>query len=268
MGPPAGGDGTAGPPPHGPPDPPWGDGRPSGRDAHTAMAVPFSVLEALLLVVWTLLAQFLVALPALRLGLVTLDDGAGLVSLALAAQAVGLAGVLAWLAGRGRLSWRLLGPVRPRWGHVGAGVLVGVAGFLTVTLALALLLALLGPVEPPQQALLEALTRGGATTVLVVVAAVVMAPVVEEVVFRGLLFQALHRRVGLWPAALLSAAFFTAVHVEVTQPLYSGGLLALGVLFALTLARTGSLIVPIVAHAVYNAITVTLALGAERTAGS
>lgn len=245
-------------------EPAWSGRLSASRSPASAFPVPFSVAEAGLLIVWTLLAQFLVAVPVLSLGLVERDDGAGLVGVAIVSQAVGLAGVLAWLMGRGTLTWRLLGPRRPHPSHLAIGALVGAVGFLGVNLLLAALLALFGPVDPPEQALLTEVTRGGLATALAVVAAVVMAPIVEELVFRGLLFQSLHRRVGLWPAALLSSAFFTAVHIEVTQPLYSGGLFLLGVLFALALVRSGSLLVPIAAHAVFNGISVTLAYLSER----
>lgn len=253
------------PPPSG--DPPWAEDRIHGTSASEAFPVPFSVLESGVLLVWTLLAQFLVAVPAIGFGLVDPADGPALVGVAIASQTVALVGILAWLSGRGRLSWRLLGPRRPRGGHLLVGVVVGVGSFVGISLLLAALIALFGPVESPDQELLSQAVSGGLATVLAIVAAVVMAPVLEELVFRGLLFQSLHRRVGLWPAALLSAVFFAAVHVEVTQPLYSGGLFLLGVGFALALARTGSLLVPIAAHAAFNATTITLALVAEQVEG-
>ena len=240
----------------------WGRSASAGADR--AFPVPFSVAEAALLVVWTLLAQFLVAVPVLSSGLIERDDGAGLVAVAIVSQAVGLAGVVAWLAGRGRLTWRLLGPRRPHPRHLAVGALVGAGGFVGVNLLLAALLALFGPFDAPEQALLTEATRGGLATALAIVAAVVMAPIVEELVFRGLLFQSLHRRVGQWPAALLSSAFFTAVHIEVSQPVYSGGLFLLGVLFAVALLRSGSLLVPIAAHAVFNGVSIALAYASER----
>ena len=245
-------------------DPPWAEDRVHGTSTAEAFAVPVSVLESGVLLVWTLLAQFVVAVPVIGLGLVDPADGPALVGVAIASQTVALAGILAWLSGRGRLSWRLLGPRRPRAGHLLIGVVVGVGSFVGISLLLAALIALFGPVEGPDQQLLSQAASGGLATVLAIIAAVVMAPVLEELVFRGLLFQSLHRRVGLWPAALLSALFFAAVHVEVTQPLYSGGLFLLGVGFALALARSGSLLVPIAAHAAFNATTITLALAAER----
>jgi membrane protease YdiL (CAAX protease family) len=223
--------------------------------------VPFSALEGFLLVIWTLVAQFLVLVPAMVLGLLDPTEGGPmLLVMVITAQGLGLAGALGYLSARGRLSWRLLGPRRPAGRHVAIGLGVGVGGFVLVNLVIQALLRLVGPVDPPEQQLLTDVTAGGATTLLAVMAAVVMAPLVEEVVFRGVLFQGLKRRVGLWPAAFLSGLLFAIVHVEVQQPVYSSGLLLLGVLFGWTMHRFGTLLVPLVAHATFNAISVGLTL--------
>jgi uncharacterized protein len=223
--------------------------------------VPFSVVDGFVAILVLLFAQLVIVLPALVLGLVdVLEGGPPLLIVVITSQAVGLAGALGWLAMRQRLSWRLLGPARPRAGHLLWGTGLGIAGFLGVNLVILSVLQLIGPVEPPEQQLLQEVTAGGITTVLAFVAAVVMAPIMEEVIFRGMLFQALKRRAGLWPAAIISGVLFAAVHVEVTQPLFSSGLLLLGVAFALALHRTGSLLVPIIGHAVFNLIVVVVTI--------
>jgi uncharacterized protein len=260
-----------GPPPASPPpgplgptpgDPPWPTDVQDGASAAAAFRVPFSAAEGFLLVLWSLLAQFVVILPAMLLGIVDPSDAGGptLLLLVIAAQTLGLAGALAYLAARRRLSWRLLGPRRPAWRHVAIGLGFGVGGFVAVNLLIAGLLQVFGPVDPPEQQLLSDVTAGGLTTVFAVIAAVVMAPLVEEVVFRGVLFQGLKRRIGLWPGALVSGLLFAVVHVEVQQPLYSSAFVLLGLLFAWTMHRFGSLLVPIVAHAAFNAVSVGLTL--------
>ena len=50
--------------------------------------------------------------------------------------------------------------------------------------------------------------------VLMVVALVVLAPLGEELVFRGLLLRGLVRRLSFWPAALVSAVLFAAAHPD------------------------------------------------------
>jgi uncharacterized protein len=260
------------PPPPGPPageasvpgygDPAWpAGGVRDGSSAAEAFPVPFSGLEGFFLVLWTLVAQFVVILPAMLLGLFDPTEGGPvLLVLVITAQALGLAGALAYLAARRRLSWRLLGARRPAVRHVWIGLAVGVGGFLGVNLLIAGLLQVFGPVDPPEQQLLSDVTAGGIMTVLAVIAAVLMAPLVEEVVFRGVLFQGLKRRLGLWPAALVSSLLFAVVHVEVQQPIYSSGFVLLGILFAWSMHRFGSLVVPLVAHAAFNGVSVTLTL--------
>jgi membrane protease YdiL (CAAX protease family) len=258
----------AGGPPAGPPerDVPWpAGGVPDGPRPDTAFRVPFSAIEGFLLVLWTLVAQFVVFLPAVFLGLLDpTEGGPALLVLLIAAQGLALGGALAYLSARGRLSWRLLGPRRPAWRHAAIGLGVGIAGFVGVNVLIQLAIRIVGPVEPPEQQLLSDVTEGGLTMWLAIAAAVVMAPLVEEVVFRGVFFQGLKRRIGLWPGALVSGALFAAIHVEVQQPLYTSGLLFLGVLFGWVMHRFGSLVVPLVAHATFNAVSVGLTvLGAR-----
>jgi membrane protease YdiL (CAAX protease family) len=80
---------------------------------------------------------------------------------------------------------------------------------------------------------------------------VLLAPVVEEIVFRGLLFGALAPRLGVLASALITALLFGGVHGDlVLFPL----LAALGFVNALAYAATGNLWVPITVHALNNAI--------------
>jgi membrane protease YdiL (CAAX protease family) len=81
---------------------------------------------------------------------------------------------------------------------------------------------------------------------------VLAAPVFEEFVFRGLLFQGLRRSVAPWLAVVVSAALFTAVHPALSAlPVF-----VLGIAAALSFRRTGLLQTSIAAHVVYNFIVV------------
>ncbi len=88
---------------------------------------------------------------------------------------------------------------------------------------------------------------GVAMTVLVVV---VLAPIAEEIVFRGVLLPSLDRHWGVRVAVVGSSALFALMHVTpyAIVPIFVFAL-ALGVLFV----RTGSLWVCIVAHVLFNA---------------
>lgn len=162
----------------------------------------------------------------------------------------------------GRPFRRILGPSRPGLLVLAIGLGVGVAAAITAYTVNAVLIGLFGSAEPVEQQLLQDSLAGGLSTFLVVIIAVVGAPITEEVVFRGVLFRSFAGRTGLHVAAVLSAAVFAVIHFEVlfSQPLALGGLFVIGLALAYAFHYTGSLVVPIVGHAVFNGISVSLAL--------
>ena len=97
--------------------------------------------------------------------------------------------------------------------------------------------------------------QGPANQVLLVLVAAGLAPLGEEALFRGLLLPALTRRVGLIGGVAISAALFALLHFNAFAflPLFAFGL-ALGAAYWMT----GSLLVPILMHAVFNAVNSTL----------
>ena len=102
------------------------------------------------------------------------------------------------------------------------------------------------------------LAWGPRTAVAVtVLATVVLAPVFEEVIFRGLLYGSLRARLGMWPALVLSALVFALAHgygvAGFASVFLSGGL------WAWSYERTRSLLPAIAAHMANNAaVAVTL----------
>jgi hypothetical protein len=90
-----------------------------------------------------------------------------------------------------------------------------------------------------------------AVTASAILGAIVVAPIVEEIVFRGLVFGTLRRRLP-WPAAaLLSAALFAFAHGY--GALGFAAVLWSGAVWAYAYERTGSLWPGIIAHAANNA---------------
>jgi membrane protease YdiL (CAAX protease family) len=90
-------------------------------------------------------------------------------------------------------------------------------------------------------------TLGHGSTELLLLA-VVGAPLVEEILFRGLLFQGLARSVSPWLAALWSAALFTMLHPVAGWP----PVFLLGLATAAIFRRTRFLPAAMAVHAVYN----------------
>jgi len=85
---------------------------------------------------------------------------------------------------------------------------------------------------------------------------VVAAPLVEEFLYRGLVFGGLRRSLKLSWAVLASAAIFAVIHTPAGWPAVFG----LGVAAALAFEWSKTLLAPIVTHMVYNASVVLLHL--------
>lgn len=83
-------------------------------------------------------------------------------------------------------------------------------------------------------------------------AAGVAAPVVEEVLFRGFIYRNLRDQLGRGGGAVLSGLIFGAVHMHPTLII---PLTLFGVGLALLYEWSGSLLVPIAAHAAWNIMT-------------
>jgi hypothetical protein len=79
---------------------------------------------------------------------------------------------------------------------------------------------------------------------------VVAAPVVEELMYRGLLQQGLANSLGATRAWLIAAVVFGAVHL---QPVEFPGLFAFALLLGYIYRRTGRLGMCITTHMAFNA---------------
>ena len=98
----------------------------------------------------------------------------------------------------------------------------------------------------------------GATFVLLVVMTTLLAPIFEELFFRGVLYRTLHDglsrvapRAGAVGAVVLSACLFALAHGEALQFV---GLALFGVVLALVLRRTQRLIPSVITHVSFNAV--------------
>ena len=93
--------------------------------------------------------------------------------------------------------------------------------------------------------------------VLLVFTLVVLAPVCEEIFFRGYLYPALRNRMDMQPAMILNSLLFAAVHFELVGFL-SRLVLAYGLCYLYEKNRT--IAAPVVGHSLYNGLIVLLAL--------
>ncbi|MGO8671920.1 MAG: lysostaphin resistance A-like protein [Capsulimonadaceae bacterium] len=98
----------------------------------------------------------------------------------------------------------------------------------------------------------------GPMALVLLLVASVAAPFIEEIVFRGALYQALRREIGPWPAILLSGFIFGFIHpVGVAEMV---PLAVLGCVFAWLAETRRSLVPSMVAHCINNLTTSLLLL--------
>ena len=158
---------------------------------------------------------------------------------------------------------RLFGPVRPS----ATAVFVGLgAGFIALVVfgfgfgnLLQLIANALETELPEVQEGFRELAQEETAAPLLVLGAVVIGPFAEELFYRGMLFSALRRRLPLWPAMGIGGVLFGLSHLQTTLEGYLMVLLIiipLGMFFAWIYDRRGSLVVPVVAHAVFNLVQV------------
>jgi membrane protease YdiL (CAAX protease family) len=116
---------------------------------------------------------------------------------------------------------------------------------------------LIGNYFPDQENDLSRILKSSRTAVyLVAFLATFTAPIVEEVIYRGVLYSALQRTFGMSFAVVLVTFLFALVHVPQYWPSYSTIFLLTLLSLTLTLirARTGNLLPCIIFHFIFNGI--------------
>jgi membrane protease YdiL (CAAX protease family) len=103
------------------------------------------------------------------------------------------------------------------------------------------------------------LPQGTAQRILFFFVGGIVAPVAEEIVFRGLIFGYL-RRWGLPAAILISTALFAAIHLVFLNPTIPVTQIVGGLVFAVAYHMGKSLMVPIVIHMLGNLAIFTISL--------
>lgn len=153
-------------------------------------------------------------------------------------------------------------PARLPWGKVlqyGAGTFLVVLPVIAATALLWQYLMKLFGVYLEEQDLIGifANTKSPFLLVLMIVLATVVAPVTEELIFRGGLFRYARTRAPRWVALLAPALLFACLHANLAS---FAPLAALGIIFSLAYERTGSIAVPMIAHGLFNLNTIVLIL--------
>lgn len=142
-----------------------------------------------------------------------------------------------------------LGFVKPLKRYVLLGFVVGVLLFLGIGLLGNLLTKILG--TPAPQSFTVAI-KGASYPwefMLLTILGGIIAPIKEEVIFRGLIYPPLRRAFGKGKGILLTAIFFATLHLELVRflPIFIGG-----VVLTWLYERSSSIWPSIVAHGTWN----------------
>ena len=184
-----------------------------------------------------------------------LEQGLQVLFLYLLLMSAPLAILTAMLLGRGSpppggwLQWR--------WRPLPSALIRAVATVLMVLPAVALsgwLIERLWPDAGGSNPLLDLVLTNPDPLALVCLAftATVLAPLFEEMLFRGVLLPVLARRLGALPAVLASAALFALAHLSLTELV---PLLVLGIGLGWLRWRSGRLGASVLMHSLWNGLT-------------
>jgi uncharacterized protein len=155
---------------------------------------------------------------------------------------------------RRRLSWRAVGlqPLSRKW--LWSSLLFGLVAIpVSGLIAFLVQLAVGNPIENPQLDFIvpEGFSWIGLFGMLIVGG--IIAPFAEEVFFRGVLYEWIHYRWGVWVGILASSAVFGLLHGEISVAIAA---FVLGILLAWTYQRSQSLWSAVIIHVINNSVKI------------
>jgi membrane protease YdiL (CAAX protease family) len=204
--------------------------------------------------------QFAVVKATRAVGLGRPEPSVG--SLILDVAGYGMVALLIWLflGLRRRVSLRDIGLGRVRWRWIAAAIPALVVAYAAEIIAGELGSAVLPTSAPNQCRDIQA--AYGSSLVLALIGTAVVAPLVEELLFRGVVFGWMRGRMPIALAVVGSAAVFALAHILYLQWTLLPPLFGVGCVLALVYHYSRSLWPGIVIHASINTVaTVTLLVG-------
>ncbi|MBE6017158.1 MAG: CPBP family intramembrane metalloprotease [Lachnospiraceae bacterium] len=95
-------------------------------------------------------------------------------------------------------------------------------------------------------------STAAAAVIITVIKTVILAPIAEELTFRGLIFRRMEAYTSFWPAALVSSALFALYHMNLLQGIYA---FIYGIVLCLIYRKFRNILAPLIMHAAANAFT-------------
>jgi membrane protease YdiL (CAAX protease family) len=164
-----------------------------------------------------------------------------------------------WATGR-------LGPdigLTPRWSDLGWGPVVWLGALGAQLAAASIVLVFDLPVTSNTDAITDA-AADRTYVVSIVITAVIAAPIVEEMVFRGVVMRGLRSRLPMVVVVVAQGVLFGAAHVDPVRGVGNIGLVivlsGVGIAFGVATALLHRLGPAIVAHALFNGMVLLLVL--------
>lgn len=198
-----------------------------------------------------------IADPTLKIDAAVVTDNPVLIIWGLVASATVQLGLM-WLYLRKADRAQIIGLTHFGRLSIGRALAVAIGALVLATVFNALYANYVIAGQPMQDAmakLLASIPRTPVNIALGIVAIAVVAPLIEELLFRGLLQNALMHHVPAWAAIVLSAFAFSVVHMQL---LAMPALMALGAAFGYIYYKTGSLRMTIILHMVNNMLALAL----------
>ena len=167
-----------------------------------------------------------------------------------------------WLVVRSkRRGWKELGF---KWGdprrtltYGGLGALGALVASIGIMLLIVLVIYLLGGSNPLTTEAEQVETMTGGQLLVSIAVVVILAPIFEELFFRGLFYPPLRRSLGPTLAIIINGIIFGALHMRYLSII---SLILVGMILAYVYEKTESLYAPILTHALYNGLVVMISL--------
>ncbi|WP_203334828.1 CPBP family intramembrane glutamic endopeptidase [Planococcus beigongshangi] len=146
--------------------------------------------------------------------------------------------------------------------HIGWVILWGLFGFLLLLIgqSLAALLEMAIGIEPGSENTSTLVTIAEVAPVAIF-AVVLFGPIMEELVFRRVIFGTLNQVTNFWIATAISALVFAVVHWEFVHLLLY---FTTGLILAFLYQKTKSIIAPIIAHMLLNGYVMLIQLNIDK----
>ncbi|MBU3111613.1 CPBP family intramembrane glutamic endopeptidase [Clostridium lacusfryxellense] len=108
---------------------------------------------------------------------------------------------------------------------------------------------------PMPDFIVQAFNEMAISPIIMILSAVIIAPIYEEVIFRGIMLKGMARKMNPILAIIISALFFAILHMNIPQGINA---FLLGIVIGSIYLNTGSIYLSIFAHFINNSVGITI----------